>query len=702
MSLRKPTTAIAALASAALVLILLAFPLGMRRPALALPALSLGILAGLGAFLFLFHVLGRMGARLASSEAARRDIEARVGLLRALMDGDQDGICIAREDAPVLDANPAFSRIWGLPPALLEPGNDARRQDFILAQIKDPETFLQKGQTLHAPGAGPASDDVELWDGRVLERRSAPLEGRGRAWRFKDVTSRAVADHFVQRLSQAIEQSPISILLTDTAGTIEFANPRFTQLTGYVLEEALGRNPRILQSGRTPRMVFDDLWATITRGKVWVGELHNRKKDGELFWERATISPLKDAQGVITHYLALKEDITVQKKLEQQLRNSQKLEAVGLLAGGVAHDLNNILQVINGYGTLIQLAQDADDPNRRSLAEILQAAERAGQLTHSLLAFSRRQVMDPRTMDLHAVVTDVEKLLRRVIGEDVALEVQRPDAPITVCVDKGQMGQVLLNLATNARGAMPGGGRLRIATGRFVLDEAFRDERGFGRPGDYARLTVEDDGEPLDEASLKRIFDPYFSTRELGRGTGLGLAMVYGIVKQHHGYILVESGPERGTVFTILLPLAREDAGAREVSRAAPGPVAGSGTILVAEDDPAVRGFMETLLTRHGYKVLLASDGEEAVARYRQHAGSIAMILMDIIMPRKSGRAAFEEIAREFPHAKVLFTSGYTADFIRDRGELGPGMELVMKPVQPVDLLRRIREVLDRPSPRMS
>lgn len=700
MPIRKPTTALAALASAAFVLILLAFPFGLRRPALALPVLSLGLLAGVGAFLFLFHVLGRMGARLASSEAARRDAEVRLDLLRTLVDGDVDGICIPRPGTSLLDANPAFHRIWGLPPGLLDPGSEARQQDFILAQIKDPEAFLQKGQTLHAPGSGPASDDVELWDGRVLERRSTPIEGRGRAWRFKDVTARAVADQFVQRLSQAIEQSPISILVTDTAGTIEFANPRFTQLTGYALEEALGQNPRILQSGRTPRAVIEDLWATITRGKVWVGELHNRKKDGDLFWERATISPLRDAQGVITHYLALKEDITLQKKLEQQLRNSQKLEAVGLLAGGVAHDLNNILQVINGYGTLIQLAQDPEDPHRRSLAEILQAAERAGQLTHSLLAFSRRQVMDPRTVDLHAVVIDVEKLLRRVIGEDVALEVLRQATPLTVYVDKGQMAQVLLNLATNARGAMPEGGRLRIATGRFLLDEAFRHERGFGRPGDYARLTVEDDGEALDEASLKRIFDPYFSTRELGRGTGLGLAIVYGIVKQHHGYILVEPGPGRGTVFTILLPLAREVGGAREEARATLGPLTGSGTILVAEDDPAVRGLMETLLTRHGYTVLLASDGEEAVVRYRQHAGSIVLILMDVIMPRKSGRAAFEEIARDFPEAKVLFTSGYTADFIRDRGELGPGMELVMKPVQPMDLLRRIREVLEGPSAR--
>jgi len=655
-----------------------------------IPQLLLGLLLNVGAAAFLWRSLALMAGRAA---------EAPERLPQGALDATREAILVTDDQGRTLECNRAFRELWGLGQEGLRPGTDGLGPDILLAQIKDPGGFLAQGREFLADPTASFSDSVELWDGRILERHGRPFltpaGPRGLVWGFRDVTSRARADLFVQRLSLAVEQSPVSILITDTAGAIEFVNPRFTSLTGIPLEEALGRNPRILKSGLTPAKVYEELWATITSGEVWVGELQNRRRDGEIFWERATISPLRDRDGVITHYLGLKEDITDRKRLEQQLRHSQRLEAVGNLAGGVAHDLNNILQVINGYGTLMQMGQAADDPNRAGLSEILKAAERAASLTHSLLAFSRKQVMNPRTLDLNAVVANLEKLLRRIIGADVVLAVSRHPEPLRVHADLGQIEHVLLNLANNSREAMPRGGSLAITVRPGSIDGNWRNSRGFGRPGDYAVLEVRDTGEGMDPETLRRVFDPYFTTREMGRGTGLGLATVYGIVKQHEGYIVADSEPGSGTVFQVWLPLRAGDVAAQ----AAPGPdqeqVRGTEAILVAEDDPSVRGFLDMVLQKHGYTVVLAADGQEAVDRYLERRGEIRLILMDVIMPRKGGRQAFEEIRAADPSARVVFISGYTADFIQDRGELDGDMELLMKPVQPMVLLRKLRGILD-------
>ncbi len=653
------------------------------------PFLVLGLLLNGAVAAFLWKAMGLLAARCAELAKERDASRDQAALLRFALDGGEDGIRIVDGAGSERERNPSYARIWGLD------GADGNEEDIILAQLRDPDGYLAR------EAERVSLDVLDLWDGRVLERRSRPYRTPGgeelRVWQYRDITSRANADRFVHRLSQAVEQSPVSIIITDTAGSIEFVNTEFTALTGFALDEVLGKTPRILKSGLTGAQTYQELWSAITRGEVWAGEFQNRKKDGELFWERATISPMRDADGVITHFLGMKQDISRQKTLEQQLRHSQKLEAVGLLAGGVAHDFNNVLQVINGYGTLMQLGQAPDDPNRAALSEILKAAERAAQLTHSLLAFSRKQVMNPKTLDLNTIVANVEKLLRRIIGADVRLEVARHPEALPVHVDLGQLEQVLLNLATNARDAMPAGGTLTLATRPFHLDEAFRAGRGFGRVGDYAELEVRDSGEGMDEDTLKRIFDPFFTTRELGRGTGLGLATVFGIVKQHKGYILVESGAGKGSAFRVLVPLAPAAPAEREDPEAGETGVRGTETILVVEDEPPVRAMAELVLRKYGYEVLLACDGQEAVDVFRANPDAVDFILMDIIMPRKSGRQAFEEIRRERPGVKVLFISGYTADFIQGRGELEPGMELIMKPVQPLALLRRIREILDRP-----
>ena len=620
--------------------------------------------------------------------------------LQATLESTADGILVVAPHGPISDYNRQFAEMWGIPESILARGDDDLAMDHILGQLTRPEAFLARVGELHAELTASTFDVLELWDGRVFESYSQPmlLDGvpAGRVWSFRDITARSEAQKAVHRLSQAVEQSPVSILITDAAGTLEFVNPHFTRLTGFTSEEAVGQNPRILKSGLTPLEVYQELWATVTAGKVWTGVMQNKKKSGEFFWERATISPITDPQGAITGYMGIKEDITGQKALENQLRHAQKLEAVGQLAGGVAHDFNNILQVINGYGTLMQMTLPERDPNRANMGEILKAAERAAQLTHSLLAFSRKQIMNPKVVNLNTVVGNVEKFLRRVIGEDIQLRTARDTDPLQVHVDIGQIEQVLMNLATNARDAMPGGGTLTVET-RLVHTEGLMDPAfGVGRPGTYAMLTVTDTGRGMDEATQKRIFDPFFTTKEMGRGTGLGLSIVYGIIKQHNGYITAVSEHGQGTTILIHLPIAETAAGEGAPAPVHPSRVTGTETVLVAEDEEPVRTMVQTVLQKFGYRVILASDGQEAVDQFRAHRAEIKLILMDIIMPRMGGRQAYEAIRLQDPAAKVLFTSGYTADFIKSRGELEQGMELLMKPVQPLDLLRKMREMLDR------
>lgn len=503
------------------------------------------------------------------------------------------------------------------------------------------------------------------------------------------------AEEELLKLSAAIEQSPVTIIITDAQGRIEYVNPKFTELTGYLPEEALGRNPRILKSGETPADDYQSLWATISAGKVWRGELHNRKKDGELFWEAATISPVHNRSGEITHYIAIKEDITEQRKLEAQLRQSQKMEAIGLLAGGIAHDFNNMLMAISGYGGLLQMKMAEDDPLRPNVDKILQASDRAAGLTRGLLTFSRKQEANLQPANLNEIVKAVEKFLDRVIGEEISLQLTSRVDPLPVHVDSGQIEQVLMNLVTNGRDAMLHGGTLTITTEATEIDSDYIHLHGYGEAGKYALISVTDCGIGMDASTVQRIFDPFFTTKEIGKGTGLGLSIVYGIVKQHKGYIDVISTPGEGTTFQVYLPL-----------RSAPGEVGaglpqgdlarGTETILLAEDESELRRLVAEILTEFGYSVIEAVNGEEAVARFREHRGAIDLLLFDLVMPIQNGKLACQEIREIGGAPPVIFMSGYSQEITRKNGLLAEEDELIMKPVSPQTLLRKIREVLDR------
>ena len=350
-------------------------------------------------------------------------------------------------------------------------------------------------------------------------------------------SERKQAQEQLSKLFQAVEQSPATVIIADTDGNIEYVNPKFTQLTGYTFEEVIGKNPRILNSGETPLEEYKLLWETITSGREWRGEFHNKKKNDEFYWESASISPIRNSKGDITHFLGVKEDITERKKaekematLEEQLRQSQKMEAIGRLAGGVAHDFNNSLTVIKGYSQLSLIGLKKDDPLRPDIEEIQKAAERAANLTRQLLAFSRRQILDMKVLDLNNILRDLDKMLRRIIGEDIELVTLFTEDLGTVKTDPGQMEQVIVNLAVNARDAMPNGGKLTIETANVILDQEYASKHIAVKPGHYIMLSVSDTGCGMTPEVRDRVFEPFFTTKEKGKGTGLGLSTVYGIV----------------------------------------------------------------------------------------------------------------------------------------------------------------------------
>jgi PAS domain S-box-containing protein len=644
----------------------------------------------------------------------------------------------------------------------------------------------------------------------------------------RDITARKEADKQLRLQGRTLEAAANAIVITDRDGIMVWVNPAFTRLTGYTAEEMVGQNPRTLQSGQHDRSFYENLWKTILSGCVWRGEVVNRRKDGSLYTEEMTITPVLSTEGSISHFIAVKEDISARKQaeeelrraeekyrhifenavigifqttpdgrylslnpklahmygnsspeermaevtdigrqayvnpsvreefkrrveeqgevsgfeyqvyrkdgskmwllenaravrdsngktlyyegtvedisehkqLEDQFRQAQKMEAVGRLAGGVAHDMNNMLGVIIGYSELLRERFDPADPLARQLGEVKKAADRAASLTRQLLAFSRKQVLEPRILDLNGVVENLSKMLRRLIGEDVELVIKPHATPVLVKVDPGQMEQVLMNLAINARDAMPRGGKLVIETTPVHLDETYARQHVPVEPGSYVLLSVSDSGCGMNAKVLPHVFEPFFTTKEVGKGTGLGLSTVYGIVKQSGGYIWVYSEPDQGTTFKIYLPQASTTASPEiPQGEAAAAQARGSGTILLVEDEEALREVAQISLQSAGYTVLVAADGPTALEMARQHKGSVDLLLTDVIMPRMSGREVAEAVATERKNMKVLYMSGFTDDLVAQHGLLKAGVVLLQKPFTLTALLGKVREVLKATAP---
>lgn len=384
-----------------------------------------------------------------------------------------------------------------------------------------------------------------------------------------------------------------------------------------------------------------------------------------------------------------------QKRLHAQLLHAHKMEAVGQLAGGIAHDFNNMLTAIMGYAGLLKLNMEQDSVLLPYVEQILTSSEKASNLTQQLLAFSRRQIINPKPANLNSILKDIEKLLSRLIREDIELRILPSAVGLTAIVDNVQIEQALINLATNARDAMPNGGMLSIQACATKIDDEFIKMHGYGKPGNYALITVSDTGIGMDDETKKRIFEPFFTTKELGRGTGLGLSIVYGIIKQHDGYIDVYSEKGKGATFKIYLPLVKSWTAEKKAAVTHP-PKGGSETILIAEDRNDVREIIKTVLEKFGYTVMIADDGDEAVNKFNEHKDSIDMLIFDVVMPKKSGKEAYDEISKVTPAIKCLFMSGYTADIINKKGILEEGIEFISKPISPDALLKKVREILDK------
>jgi len=486
----------------------------------------------------------------------------------------------------------------------------------------------------------------------------------------------------------------------DVEGVCTFCNPSCLRLLGYDEEgELLGKNVHALihhtrpDGSPYPEGECRSYLAYRVGRETHVDDEFFWRKDGKSIRVEYWSHPVVD-EGIVAGAVVAFFDVTEKSTLEQQLRQAQKMEAVGRLAGGIAHDFNNMLMAIIGYASLGRELAAEGSKLRFYNDQVLVAADKATELTRQILAFSRKQVLSPAPVDLNGIILGLAKIISRLLGEDIETSLNLPGTELVALADRAQIEQVLMNLATNARDAMPTGGRLVIGTQAIACDHESAEVHGLELTGRYALITVSDSGTGMDAQTCERIFEPFFTTKELGKGTGLGLSIVYGIVKQHHGQISVYSEPGQGTTFRIYLPLT-SDAVVEQAAAAQAAIRGGTETVLLAEDNADVRTLARSVLEGAGYRVVEAADGEEAVRLFGEHQDTIGICLLDVVMPHKSGKEALDEIRTLRPGARAIFMSGYAADILADPKSAGTGVVLLSKPLLPRELLRQVREALD-------
>jgi PAS domain S-box-containing protein len=788
------------------------------------------------------------------TERKRAEVELRwkTALLEAQMNSSLDGILVVDDQARKILQNQRMSDLWKIPSQLTANMDDAMQLEFVAKQTKYPRQFADKVAHLYSHPDEISRDEVEMIDGTMLDRYSAPVRDQagkhfGRIWSFRDITERKRMQASYDRLALAVEQAAETVVITDTEGIILYANPAFEKSTGYARAEALGQNPRILKSGKQDDDFYVQMWESLRRGETWSGHFINRRKNGTLFEEDASISPVRDAADKVVNYVAVKRDVTHEvqleaqirqsqknaeevlrkvsrqatgrkktgillelavnfglgtlifailkytnllqtpfnnfvfnnrndldevfgalafmllgffvfyyrrwrnvksqvgeqanievalrilhgelekrveqrtaeltksndallteiagrkkmelerQKLEAQFRQSQKMEAIGQLAGGVAHDFNNILAVIQMQASLLKSADDLSAGQSELADGIGVAVQRAVGLTRQLLMFSRKGVLQSRDLDLNQSVAEMTKMLTRTLGENIAVQLKLAEQPMFLHPDAGMMDQVLLNLAVNARDAMPEGGQLVIETAGVEFDEFAATQTAKARPGSFVRLSVSDTGCGIPPENLAKIFEPFFTTKEVGKGTGLGLATVFGIAKQHQGWVNVYSEVGHGTTFKVYLPRLAESHDITIINKMPATALTGHETILLVEDEPALRTTVKLTLARLGYRVLEAATGFKALEVWKEHPAEIHLLLTDLMMPDgMTGKELGQRLFHQNPKLKVIYMSGYSANIVAKDFPLQEGVNFLIKPFQVQQLAQTIRQSLDQ------
>ena len=599
----------------------------------------------------------------------------------------------------ILDANEAACRIHGftrdeligMPMSILDPEVSGKLITERTQRMLSGETL--KFETVHYRKDG-TSFHLEVCT-KAVKIAGSPLIIFSTE---RDITERRRAEEALKDrealLRLQIDRMPIGFITWDLDFRVVSWNPSAEKIFGFTEEDAKGKHPYDIIVPKEAQPHVDTIWKRLLEGDITAhSENENITKDGQVITCYWVNTPLKRADGEVIGVISMAQDITERKKLEEQLFQSQKMEAIGSLAGGVAHDFNNILTAIIGYGTLLD--QKIGNDNRLSSYSkyILDSADRATKLTNALLAFSRKQMISLKPINLNETVAGIEKLLLRLIGEDIEFTTILDEEDLIIMADRAQIEQILMNLAINARDAMPNGGNLLIKTERLKSDDVYIKNQGYSRR--YALLTVEDTGHGMDEKTKEQIFDPFFTTKEVDRGTGLGLSMVYGLVKQHDGHITCSSEVGKGTIFKIYLPLIESE----EVTEKKPEDHSilkgGTETILIAEDDAMVRKFIAEILKGYGYTVIEAIDGEDAVKVFNKNKDKIHLVILDVVMPKKNGKEVYSEIKKMRTNIKNIFISGYDADIVHSKGFVEEGLNFISKPISPNDFIKKVRESLD-------
>ena len=615
---------------------------------------------------------------------------------RSLVENSFDGIFV-QQDSKIIFANSRLYQMLGYSPGELEGMEHWRvyydkyqqiTRERAKARMRGEDAPLQYEVMLQR------KDGSFFWG--EVSAKVVNVNGRPgvQAW-IKDISKKKRTEETQRRLATVVQQASEAVVISDVNDKVLYVNPAFEKTSGYSFDDVVGQTPKMWKRETEDLALYKQIWETISSGNVWRGQIANRRKDGTSYLEDATITPVRDASGQIINYVAIKRDISREVALQQQLLQAQKMESLGTLAGGIAHDFNNLLTVIGGYSELLLMDKQEDDPAREDLHKIAIAARRGAELVKNLLAFGRKVEAELRPVDLNREVEQIRELLIRTIPKMVEVEVSLAKDLARIKADSAQIGQVIVNLAVNAQDAMADGGRLRIETRNVSLDETYCGTHLLAEPGSYVLLTLSDTGHGMDKGTLEHIFEPFYTTKEVGKGTGLGLAVVYGIVQQHDGFIQCYSEPGVGTIFEIYFPAVYGSPNSVEEKAARSTPTKGSETLLLIDDEDFVRDLGARILRREGYTVMTAGNGREGLEIYEKSRDKIGLVILDLIMPEMGGKQCLEKILETNPQEKVLIASGAggleTTEEVIDRRARG----FIRKPFGMDELLSTVRRILD-------